>query len=1022
LRIAVAADHAGAPIRDDVAEVIRNAGHQAIVLGAELNHPDDDYPTFARLVGDAIAAGRAERAVLICGSGAGVTVAANKLPGVRACVAHDVYSAHQMVEHDCCNVMTLGARVVGAEPAKEYVRAFVNATFSGADRHRRRLSEVIQLEREQHPNPLKALHESGQSIWLDNIRRALLESGTLAHYISGSWVTGLTSNPTIFEHTIAGSADYDDAIARRLGKKLSTEELFFEVALEDILAAADLFRPVYEATGGTDGFVSLEVSPTLADDTEGTIAEARRLHREAARPNVLIKVPGTKAGVVAIEELIYAGVPINVTLLFSREHYLAAADAYLKGLERRVEKGASPNVASVASLFISRWDAASAPKLPDALRNRLGIAVGQRAFKAYRDLLASDRWRRLAAAGAQPQRLLWASTSAKDPTLPDTYYVTALAAENTINTMPEATLLAFGRHGSVGGLLSTDTADAEAVIAGVEKAGIDVDALAEELQIKGRDSFDGSFAKLLQSIEAKAAILREARGRGAEHLGPVAPAVAAAQADLSRRHATRRIWSLDYTLWNPEPTEIANRIGWLVSPHQMEDQVEDLEAFTKQLKGDGFTHVMWSGMGGSSLFPQVLRQGFGVGATGLDLRVLDTSDPATVHRYAEELPADRTLFVFASKSGGTLEPRSHLAFFWDRIGRPEQFAVVTDPGTELDQLATKESFRRVFRANPNLGGRYSALSHFGLVAGALLGVDIAELLRRAGAAIAAVGACVPSASNPALRFGAVLGAAAKGGRDKCTLVMPAQIGAFGMWLEQLIAESTGKHGVGILPVAGEDLGPPEVYGDDRIFVSLGDADGLEALVAAGQPMVELDYVDRFSIGSEVVRWEYAIAMAGAVLGINPFDQPNVEAAKQAAAKVLAEGMPKIPVEPAESVLATVKPGDYIAIQAFIDTESPDIAALQRARMALRDKYRVATTVGIGPRYLHSTGQLHKGGAANGVFLQIVGDDPLDVAIPGKPFGFAQLKQAQAAGDYLALKDKGRRVARVARDDVLHYGR
>jgi transaldolase/glucose-6-phosphate isomerase len=1020
LKIAVAADHAGAGIRDDIAEVIRDAGHEAIVLGAELNRPDDDYPIFAKLIGEAIAAGRAERAVLICGSGAGVTVAANKLPGVRACVAHDIYSAHQMVEHDCCNVLTLGARVIGLEPAKECVRAFAAATFSGAERHRRRLGEVIQLEREQHVNPLKALHEAGQSIWLDHIRRALLETGTLARYISGLWVTGLTSNPTIFEHAIAGSADYDEAIARRLDRGLSTEELFFEVALEDILAAADLFRPIYEASGGADGFVSLEVSPTLADDTEGTIAEAKRLHAQAARPNVLIKVPGTKAGVLAIEELIAAGIPINVTLLFSREHYLAAADAYLKGLERRLQRAERPDVASVASLFISRWDAASAPKLPDQLRNRLGVAIGQRTFKAYRDLLASDRWRRLAAAGARPQRLLWASTSAKDPTLPDTYYVTALAAEDTVNTMPEPTLLAFCHHGSVGALLSTNTADAAAVIRAVGQAGIEVDALAEELQIKGRDSFDDSFAKLLQSIEAKAAILREARERGAEHLGALAAAADAAQDDLSRRNATQRIWSLDYTLWDRDPTEIANRIGWLASPHQMAEQVEGLEAFTKQLRDDGFTHVLWSGMGGSSLFPQVLRQAFGIGARGLDLRVLDTSDPGTVHRYAEELPSDRTLFVFASKSGDTLEPRSHLAFFWDRIGRPEQFAVVTDPGTELDLHGTKENFRRVFRANPNLGGRYSALSHFGIVAGALLGVDIAELLRRAGAAIAAVGACVPPARNPALRFGAVLGAAARSGRDKCTLVMPPEIAAFGTWLEQLIAESTGKRGVGILPVADEDLGPPEVYGDDRIFVSLGRAHGLEALVAAGQPVVELDYVDRFSISSEVVRWEYAIAMAGAVLGINPFNQPDVEAAKQAAAKVLQEGMPDIPVAPAESVLATVKPGDYIAIQAFIDTASPGIEALQRVRMALRDRYRVATTVGIGPRYLHSTGQLHKGGASSGVFLQIVGDDPLDLEIPGRPFGFSQLKQAQAAGDYLALKDKGRRVARVARDELLSY--
>lgn len=529
MKIAIASDHGGLPIRDELAQTIREGGHEVIVLGAGENTPTDDYPKFAKLVGDALAAGHAERAVLICGSGAGVTVAANKLPGVRAALAPDTYTGHQMVEHDLCNVLTLGARIIGVEPAKEIVKAFVNARFSGAERHRRRLGQVLEIERAQSRNPLHALHEAGQSIWLDHIRRSLLESGTLAHYIAGLSVTGLTSNPTIFEHAIAESTDYDDAIAARLDAGRSSEQLFFELAVEDLTVAADLFRPSYEASAGVDGFVSLEVSPTLADDTAGTIAEARRLHAQAARPNVLIKVPGTTAGVVAIEELIYAGIPINVTLLFSREHYLAAAEAYLKGLERRVQAGLSPKVASVASLFVSRWDAASAPKLEEDLRNRLGIAVGQRTFKAYRDLLASDRWQRLAAAGAQPQRLLWASTSAKDPTLPDTYYVTALAAEQTVNTMPESTLLAFGRDGSLGPLLATDTSDAEAVIAGVEQAGIDVDGLAQELQIKGRDSFDQSFAKLLRSIEAKVAALRGAHERGVERRHAVAAAAEGAQ-------------------------------------------------------------------------------------------------------------------------------------------------------------------------------------------------------------------------------------------------------------------------------------------------------------------------------------------------------------------------------------------------------------------------------------------------------------------------------------------------------------
>ena len=367
------------------------------------------------------------------------------------------------------------------------MRAFVNATFSGAERHRRRLGEVLELEREQHPNPLKALHEAGQSIWLDYIRRALLETGTLARYISGLWVTGLTSNPTIFEHAIAGSGDYDDAIARRLDRRLSTEELFFEIALEDILAAADLFRPVYEATGGADGFVSLEASPTLADDTEGTIAEAKRLHGQAARPNVLIKVPGTNAGVVAIEELIAAGIPINVTLLFSREHYLAAADAYLKGLERRVEKGASRT-----SPRSPRCSSRAGTPLPRRSCRRLcAIAWASRSVSApSRRTGICSRPSDGGASGRPGRGRSGCCGRAPAPRIrPCPTPTTSRRSPPKTRSTPcqRRPCLAFGRHGSVGALLSTDTTDAEAVIAGVEQAGIDVAALAEELQIKARD-------------------------------------------------------------------------------------------------------------------------------------------------------------------------------------------------------------------------------------------------------------------------------------------------------------------------------------------------------------------------------------------------------------------------------------------------------------------------------------------------------------------------------------------------------
>jgi transaldolase len=354
------------------------------------------------------------------------------------------------------------------------------------------------------------LHDMGQSLWLDNITRGLLTSGTLARYIEEFSVTGLTSNPTIFDHAIAGTTDYDEAIRRTAKAGRSAEELFFELAIEDLRQAADLFRPIHERTNGLDGWVSLEVSPRLAHDTASTLDQATSLHARAGRPNLFIKIPGTPEGVPAIEEAIFAGVPINVTLLFSREQYRAAAEAYLRGVERRVAAGLDPAVDSVASLFISRWDKATLDKVPEALRDRLGIAVAQRTYKAYRELLDSERWLRLANAGARPQRLLWASTGTKDPAAPDTLYIQALAAPFTINTIPEETLLAYAEHGQLGPVLPPDGGDAEAVIGQFRRAGIDDTALAARLQEEGAQAFVQSWDDLLGRIDQKSEQLKAA--------------------------------------------------------------------------------------------------------------------------------------------------------------------------------------------------------------------------------------------------------------------------------------------------------------------------------------------------------------------------------------------------------------------------------------------------------------------------------------------------------------------------------
>ncbi|MGA8745206.1 MAG: transaldolase [Solirubrobacterales bacterium] len=351
--------------------------------------------------------------------------------------------------------------------------------------------------------PTARLHEAGQSLWLDNITRTMLDDGTLAGYIDELSVTGLTSNPTIFDKAISGGDAYDEQIANDAAAAGSGEELFFGLAIADLRRATDLFAAVHERTDGVDGFVSLEVSPLLADDTEATIAQAAQLHAEAARENLFIKIPGTEAGLAAIEESIFAGIPVNVTLLFSREHYLAAAGAYMRGVERRIEAGLDPSIASVASLFVSRWDVAVADQVPAELRNRLGIAIGARTYRAYHELLDSDRWQRLLNEGARAQRLLWASTGTKDPDARDVLYIEALASPFTVNTMPEGTLVAFADHGEVGELLAADGGDAEQALAGFGRAGVDVDALARRLQEEGKRAFVDSWNDLLASIESK---------------------------------------------------------------------------------------------------------------------------------------------------------------------------------------------------------------------------------------------------------------------------------------------------------------------------------------------------------------------------------------------------------------------------------------------------------------------------------------------------------------------------------------
>ena len=875
-------------------------------------------------------------------------------------------------------------------------------------------------------NRLLQLHDAGQSVWLDFLRRSLITGGGLERLVREDGISGMTSNPSIFGKAIGDSTDYDDAIRAIADKDgRSPIEVFYDLAIADVQMAADVFLPSYHQAGGADGLVSFELEPRLAHDTSGSIEAATDLFARIGKPNIMIKVPGTDEGVPAVEELTARGVSVNITLLFSVAMYEQVAEAYLRGLERRVDKGQPlDGIVSVASFFVSRVDTAVDEQLPDgsSLRGKVAIANAQRAYRRFQAIFSGERWERLAAVGARVQRPLWASTSTKNSEYSDVRYVEELVGPDTVNTVPEATLNAFRDHGVVRPRAVIDGYDeAESVLSSLPEHGVDLDAITARLVEEGVDAFQADLDKLLGVIELELDKARTSAPRMPSALGPIAGAVDDRLASLEQADVVARIWRKDHTVWRPDPTEIDDRLGWLDLSSQMRAHMHDLRDFASEIQQDGFDTAVLLGMGGSSLAPEVFRESLGVRDGFLDLTVLDTTHPAAIARLDASLDLAQTLFIVSSKSGGTIETLSQFAHFFERTGDDgSQFVAITDPGSPLEALAQSRGARRVFRNPPDIGGRYSALSLFGLVPAALLGANLDELLESAYGMACACGASVPLGDDPGAWLGAVLGEAARGGRDKLTVLLPDELAGLGAWIEQLIAESTGKEGTGVVPIVGEPIGSPEVYGPDRLFVAYGDPDGLAALEAHGDPVARLAAAD---LGAEFFRWEFATAVAGAVLGIHPFDQPNVEEAKRATKEILDAGVSEPPgIDDLGGVLGSLGDHDYVAIQAFIDPTRENAEALERARRAIRDRHKVAVTVGFGPRFLHSTGQLHKGGPATGASVQVVdATRDVDVSIPGATYTFGELIDAQSLGDLRALRARDRRVARIHIDQLSDLG-
>jgi len=895
-------------------------------------------------------------------------------------------------------------------------------------------------------NPLKELRRFGQSVWLDTIDSELLDGGGLRRMVEEDGMGGVTSNPAIFEQAINKGSE-DGRLDRLFAADpLTGEEAVFEaLAVEDVQKACDILADVYKTTEGRDGFASLEVSPRLAHDTEGTIRDAQRLWSAVGRPNLMIKVPGTREGVPAIEALTAQGVNVNVTLLFSVTQYEAAAQAYIRGLSRLDEPR---QTASVASLFVSRVDTFVDGKLEPmgtpaalALRGKAAVANAKTVYRRFTEIFRGKPFSDLLGRGGMVQRPLWASTGTKNPAYPDVLYVQELIGPDTVNTMPLATMAAFRDHGRPGATVTDGLPEAGEVLKLLAGLGIDMEAVGDELQTQGVAAFGKSYDTLLATVRLKRRRFRD--GSTPRWTLALGSHVAAVEDRIRTWESSRfpvRLWEKDPGLWSTRPVpEIADRLGWLDLPERMEGVIGDLERFAEEIKSEGFTRVLLLGMGGSSLAPEVFARTFGAAPGFPDLAVLDSTHPAAVMGAALKFDPATTLFVVSSKSGTTLETLSLFRYFWDasrvRLEAPgRHFAAITDPGTPLQALATARGFRRVFEASPDLGGRYSALSHFGLVPAALMGVDLRALQERARRAAASCGPGIPVKTDMALILGAAMGELALAGRDKVTFLASPGLSALPIWLEQLIAESTGKDGKGIVPIADEPPGTPADYGNDRLFVQLaleGEDDPvgeslLDELEAAGHPVVRLVLSDEAGLGGAFFLWEIAVAGASAALGIHPFNQPDVELAKNLAREVMSRGDMAVPVgtepvnaqdspalvEAISTWCASANPGDYVAIQAYLDLSESTGEHLQSIRLALRGRLGLATTVGLGPRFLHSTGQLHKGGPNTGLFLQLVDEPAQEVPVPETDYTFKAMIRAQALGDYQALVQRGRRVLRI----------
>ena len=1055
-KIVAAFDHAGVDLHDIVIKTIKECGCEVIDVGTD-SHNSVDFPDYAFAAAQKILDKEAEKGIFVCGSGIGMCLAANKIKGIYAAVCHDWYSAHQAVEHDDINVLCLGSRVIGPELAHDLITAFLSADFNYKPNQIRRVDKVRQIEDgtfELKNNSMR-LYESGQSVWLDNIQRGSIKNGKLAKDIERGLIRGITSSPSIFRKAITDSKDYENALTPMALANIDAEDIFTQLMVEDIRNAADQFRNLYIHSMGNDGFVSLEISPLYAHDPERTLSQAKSIWKAVNRPNLMIKIPAAKEIIPVITELTALGINLNLTLLFSPVRYEEAAAAYIAGLRQRLEKGeAIDKIRSVASVFISRVDSKVDSMLAEKgissrnLQGKTAIRNAQRIYNRSLKIFDDENFGEIRNRGGKAQRVLWASTSTKNPLFKPTYYVDSLIGENTVISVPPSTLDALLKSCETKPSLPVSEEEIETFFSALQNAGVDIDEVYNQLETEGIAAFVKDYNDTLFSIRSRC---EEIRGNMAQ----LQNSIEESYQNFDRDSVMRRIFSKDPTVWTYNTQsypEIRSRLGWLDTYKNTEAAIPEYVSLRNEIKKEGISKILLIATGGCALAPEVIANVFD-GETDIKLNVIDSTDPLEVAEAQKKHDPRTTLFIVAGKSGISVEVRALMSYFYtkaeeilkDKAG--SHFIAITDSGSGLEKTAAELGFRQVFHSDISSGGRFSALTAFGILPSILLGLDHQKISPKVSEMMKYCSPSLPVHRNEGAALGTFVGTAALLGKNKLTIITDPEFRFFSPWLEQLIAESTGKEEKGIVPVILEPAPEKLDYANDRAFVYINRdnscSEQIQKIRKQGHPVFEIDVDNNYDLFGEFYRWEIAVSVACSILYVNPFDQPDVINGKNCTAAQINEYHQNGTLHEPEPIwkdeqveiwstddlgdlsnctgyneiitrfIANAQSGkDYIAVNAYLPQNAETGIWLQQLRSTILKCTNCATLIGFGPRFLHSTDQLYKGGIENGYFIQIVADHRDDIGIPNENMGFKILERAQSLGDIESLASYGRHVIRI----------